>query len=307
MAGEPISPSLAREGALMRDALARDLTDIPGVSLVTTHDERLTPPRGIASIAIAPERDLWRLWAYCARKVDVTWVVAPETGGVLARLTGLCANAGAIGIGPDIEAIRVASSKKLTAETLIAAGVPALPVWASNAVPDDVLGPFVAKPDDGAGCESTLLMLDRPEPGSLGSGHVLQLFAAGEAASLTVLSAGGTVRLLSANRQHVAVENGRFVFRGLTLGALGDDDNALQQLAEMVVDAIPGLSGIFGIDVVIGNSGPVVVEVNPRLTTSYAGLREAIGINPVSLVAPFAGDACVGLPTSPARQVEIAL
>ena len=30
--------------------------------------------------------------------------------------------------------------------------------------------------------------------------------------------------------------------------------------------------------------GPVVLEINPRLTTSYVGLRPALGRNPAALV-----------------------
>ena len=31
-------------------------------------------------------------------------------------------------------------------------------------------------------------------------------------------------------------------------------------------------------------TGPVVVEINPRLTTSYVGLRESIALNPAELI-----------------------
>jgi predicted ATP-grasp superfamily ATP-dependent carboligase len=44
------------------------------------------------------------------------------------------------------------------------------------------------------------------------------------------------------------------------------------------------------VDLIETAGGPVVVEVNPRLTTSYAGLRRAIGLNAAELV--------LGLPAS---------
>ncbi len=31
-------------------------------------------------------------------------------------------------------------------------------------------------------------------------------------------------------------------------------------------------------------SGPVVVEINPRLTTSYVGLRKSLSLNPAELI-----------------------
>jgi predicted ATP-grasp superfamily ATP-dependent carboligase len=47
---------------------------------------------------------------------------------------------------------------------------------------------------------------------------------------------------------------------------------------------MPGLAGYVGVDLIVGENAITVLEVNPRLTTSYAGLRRAIGANPARLV-----------------------
>ena len=54
--------------------------------------------------------------------------------------------------------------------------------------------------------------------------------------------------------------------------------------------AIPGLWGYVGVDLVIGDNGPVVLEVNPRLTTSYIGLSRSIGHNVAELLLRLAAD-----------------
>lgn len=37
----------------------------------------------------------------------------------------------------------------------------------------------------------------------------------------------------------------------------------------------------FGIDAILENNGNIVfLEINPRLTTSYAGLKKTLGFNP---------------------------
>jgi len=60
----------------------------------------------------------------------------------------------------------------------------------------------------------------------------------------------------------------------------GDQGRMLGTLAQRVTQALPGLRGFVGIDVVWHPSrGPVVIEVNPRLTVAYAGLSEALGGN----------------------------
>jgi predicted ATP-grasp superfamily ATP-dependent carboligase len=55
-------------------------------------------------------------------------------------------------------------------------------------------------------------------------------------------------------------------------------------LADAIAAALPGLWGHVGVDIIDGEAGPVVVEINPRLTTTYAGLRTAMGVNPAALV-----------------------
>lgn len=44
----------------------------------------------------------------------------------------------------------------------------------------------------------------------------------------------------------------------------------MESLAQKVVSSIPGLMGFAGIDFVMTDKGPVVIEVNPRLTTPLA-------------------------------------
>ena len=49
--------------------------------------------------------------------------------------------------------------------------------------------------------------------------------------------------------------------------------------AEEVVRAIPGLKGYVGIDMVLTDCDAVVIEVNPRVTTSYVGIRKVLRQN----------------------------
>ena len=302
---EDLPAALSREGAMMRDALARDLSDIPGVELLTTHDDRLAPPPLGQSVAVEAATDVWALWRRLAATADVAWVIAPEYGGALMRLTATVRSVCAIVIGPDDEAIRIAASQALTAERLLAAGVPTPVIWRPGAVPGDADGPFVIKPDDGAGCEQTFLVAAAREANAAPADHVVQPFVAGQPGSLAMLRTGGHTRVLTANRQTIALEDGAFRFQGVSVAALDHRDPTLIALADDVVRALPGLSGLFGIDVMLGPGLPVVIEVNPRLTTAYAGLRRALGVNPVALVPPFATGG-VSREAAPAL-VEVAL
>lgn len=284
--GATLPESLAREAALIRDAMRRDLAALPQVrEILLAADDRLPLP---GAVAVTEGADAWAIWRDLARRADVVWPVAPETDGVLARLVEMLRENCPRVLACDPEAIAAATSKLETARRLAAAGVPHIPTFTLAQAPD-LPGPRITKPDDGAGCEDTRFWPDgvqaTPAPRD---GLVIQPFVAGEAASLTVLNAPEGVRLLTVNRQHIAVEDGRVFLTGLSVGALADADGRLEALAEAVVRAMPGLHGIFGIDILLTDTGPVVVEVNPRLTTAYAGLGAALGLNPATLLPPFA-------------------
>ncbi|MDI4656641.1 ATP-grasp domain-containing protein [Xanthobacter autotrophicus] len=277
---------LAREAALIRDAMRRDLAALPQVSgILLAADDRLPVP---GSVPVTEGADAWAIWRTLARCADVVWPVAPETDGVLARLVEMLRANGAHVLACDPEAIAAAASKLETARRLAAAGVPHIPTFPLAQAPD-LPGPRITKPDDGAGCEDTLFWPDGvPATPVARDGLLIQPFVAGEAASLTLLNGPEGVRLLTVNRQHIAVKDGRVVLVGLSVGALDDADGRLAGLARDVVHAFPGLEGIFGIDILLTGGGPVVVEVNPRLTTAYAGLGPALGLNPATLLPPFA-------------------
>ena len=67
-------------------------------------------------------------------------------------------------------------------------------------------------------------------------------------------------------------------------------------LAERAVATLPGPIGYIGIDLILGaapdGSQDVVVEVNPRLTTSYIGLRRATDANLAALMLAIAAGGC---------------
>ncbi|WP_428029292.1 ATP-grasp domain-containing protein [Ancylobacter sp.] len=275
----------------MRDTLIGDLEDLPGVRVITTHDARLPPPPRGTSTALRLGDDPASIWRLMAQQADCCWPIAPETDGVLARLVeGLRAHCRRV-VAPDVQTLALCASKRRTAQALDAAGVKVVPTWLPGDVPRDGAGPFVVKPDDGAGALG-IRIVERPPVAPFPPGLVVQPLMNGTPASLTVLCQSGRTHVLAANRQHVARVGDTLRFTGVTVGAF-PVDGALRALADRIGAALPGLRGIVGVDYLVTPDGPVVVEVNPRLTTSYVGLRRALGVNPLAFVAELIRDGVV--------------
>jgi predicted ATP-grasp superfamily ATP-dependent carboligase len=294
-AGSPLPPGLAREGDMMLGALVKDVAALEGIDIVAVRDARLAPLEPAGSCQVIPVRgDPWEVWRNAIEEVDAVWPIAPETGGALQRLSELVVRAGRILIGSRPPAVALTTSKRATAERLNACGVPAVPTEPALEIarrgPPEAGNGWVVKPDDGAGAEETRRFRRAGELGQALAAAadignlVVQPFVPGVAASMSVLCQEGRARLLSCNLQNIVIENQAFRFRGCLVGGYEQRRPVCEQLAAAVAAAIPDLWGYVGIDLIDGDSGPLVLEVNPRLTTSYVGLRQAIGANPAALV-----------------------
>ena len=293
LAGRPLPAGIAHEGDLMLRALIEDLGELPGVDVFTSRDPRLPALPGIETILPLPGEDVFALFARGLRSADAAWPTAPETGGTLERLAQATLARGVALLGCSPAGVRLAASKRATAHALRAAGVPVVPTFAHADRPVASPGPWITKPDDGVGCEDTELhpgwAAARARLAEDPARLVAQPWIGGESMSLSVVCDHGAARLLCCNRQEVGVRGGRLSLDGLLVNAVADRDGRLAALAGRVGAAMPGLWGYVGIDLVAGPGGPVVLEVNPRLTTSYRGLRPALGINAAAMVVDRLG------------------
>lgn len=284
LAGEPLPPSLAREGVLMRDTLLRDALELPATTVLTLHDIRLDPALP-GSIAVADAASFDAAFDHALALADAVLVVAPETGGVLAALTGRVEAASRLLLGCDSASSALAASKSRTARALAKAGIAALPHYTDADTLPDILGAWAVKPDDGAGCDGLQRLPDRATaaaalrcaPGR----RVAQPWLEGEACSMNLLCVRGHAALLSVNRQILADDDGRITLAALAVGDIPPTP-AHGRLAQQIAAALPGLLGPVGVDFVETDDGPVVVEINPRMSTSACALRAATGVNLVA-------------------------
>jgi hypothetical protein len=262
--------------------------------------------------------------------VDAVWLVAPETDRCLERLTARAERKGIALLGSGSAAIHRASDKAALPRLLTRHGVPHPNTRVLDPSRKDwtvdlkmaarELGyPIVVKPARGAGCEGVSLARDAREMRHAvsvarqidGKGRlVLQRYVRGVAASVSLLADGRRAMALTTNGQSMrsiagtsmrsiagtslrslAASSSRpFAYRGGTTPL----DHPLARLAgEEAVracEALPGLRGYVGVDFVLTKSEAVVIEVNPRLTTAYLGVRSALEKN----VAAMAIAACTG-------------
>jgi len=291
-AGEPLPASLAHEGDLIARALVEDLAALPGITVVASRDPRLAGLPGAEPLWPLPGEDPLSLYRRGLAAADAAWPTAPETDGILERLARETQDQRKLLIGCHPEAVRLAASKHATAAALHEAGIPVVPTFHADEPIPPLPGRWVVKPDDGAGCEWAVLVEDWEAARRMlgvAAGRVAQPWIDGEALSLSLVCANGTAQLLSCNRQWICLAGDRISLETISVNAIPDPHGDFARMAGLVAATIPGLSGYVGIDLVRTEQGLVMLEINPRLTTSYAGLRRALGVNPAGLVLASLG------------------
>ncbi|MCB5187285.1 ATP-grasp domain-containing protein [Methylobacillus caricis] len=287
---EPLPASLAQEALLMRDAILRDLSGIENLEIMVVSDPRLPlPAMTVALHTLESKQDPWPVWQQVMSEADIVWPVAPESRGELYRLSLMIESAGLPSLASPAASVRIAASKYATFLTLDAAHVPVVDSHRFPSLPENAQA-WVAKPDDGVGCEDSHYfehqeqLLEWLRQGHMSS-HIIQPYIAGIPASISMLCKEGKAWLLSCNQQQVALKDGSFYYAGSILNGLSEYWQLFAELATQVAQAMPQLFGYVGVDVMIRHDQTIqVLEVNPRLTTSYAGLQAAIGYNPARLI-----------------------
>ena len=265
-------PSLLAEARAMRDAVAADLAAVPGVRVLAGDDFD------------------------AAARADSALVIAPESDGILERLARRVVAAGGRLLGPSADAIRLTADKCALAERLHRAGI-ATPTTVALADAARLGYPQVWKPRDGAGSQATFFVASPAEgegirgeldwPGPM----IAQEFVAGVAASVAFLVGPDALVPLVPCRQLLS-RDGRFAYLGGETPLAPALAKRAERVASAAAHAVSGLLGYVGVDVVLGGDGrDFVVEINPRLTTSYVGLRALAETNLVAtMLAVAAGD-----------------
>lgn len=256
---DPQSPDhgMYREGHAMRNALVADLEAVPGLRVVE-------PPHA-----------------------DLGIVIAPETAGMLAEVVQTFRRTVPV-IAPTPEAIALSADKLALADHWRRHGV-RTPHTVLAADWSSTRKPVVVKPRDGAGSCDTFLF----EDGAAFRTHVIrsaeqlpqliaQDFVPGQPASVSFLIGPNKALPLLPTFQTLT-QDGRFHYLGGELPIPPALAERAIRMGRAAIECVPGLMGYIGVDQILGpaedGSQDYSIEINPRLTTSYIGLRTVAEAN----------------------------
>jgi len=290
---EAASPSLVAEGSAMFQALAADFCAVPGVRVDVLRDVRSSEIElsGCTIHNVGNLQEEHETFVACSRAADWSVVIAPEFCGYLAARCHTVEACGGRLLGPNSKLVALASDKHATALHLASHGVrvpEGISVGPTTALPERFRYPAVLKPRDGAGSQS-VQFLERPaaQHTSADANWRLEEFCPGTPASVAFLCGRQRAVPLIPCLQ-VLSDDGSFTYRG---GRVPIEPHLAVRAVALASRAIDALAkhggadredrehpvGYLGVDLILGQDPTgaldTVIEINPRLTTSYVGLR----------------------------------
>ena len=283
LTGQTLPDSLVREGRIMVKTILKELIACDHAKITITKDCRVESfSQNVIEHTVNTSFE--EIIPELIKKSDICWLIAPETGNCLYNLTNLFLKNASIFIGSDLDAVKTASSKLITCNVLNNANITTPEtVLLNEVIPDSQYG-WIIKPDDGVGAENCIYIRDRQQLKENitikeNNNYVIQPFIDGEHMSMSLFVYNKNIQLLSCNKQEIILKNNLINLIGIGVNECLLYANEMRELAISIVSVMPGLSGYVGIDLIRNNNTFFVIDINPRFTTSYAGISASLGIN----------------------------
>lgn len=283
---QELPDSLAGEGSLMLYALLENLIQLNSLEVTVMLDWRLNETinmAGINTVSIKPEHDICEEFARLVTQSDLVWPIAPEFDGILQTLCQTVASLGKILLTAPAAAVAIAGNKFKTYELLNRHQITAVSTWMLDDTFDRLRagGEWMIKPVDGVGCADSYVITNRQEFERVAvrkGSYIIQPHLQGAKTSLSCLFKQGRGWLVCVNLQRFEFINQQYHLADIVVNH-HQDLGVYQQLIAKIAQALPELWGYVGIDLIETAEEIWVLEINPRLTTSFVGIYDALGIN----------------------------
>ncbi len=177
--------------------------------------------------------------------------------------------------------MRSISNKKLFGEMMGSLGFPHPKIYDISDISDDFEYPVMIKPVYGAGGIENRLAHSREETRGCGTDMLIQEYLEGTPASVSVISTRKGAVAVAVNEQLIGtpwLTSDRFAYCGNITPFESEYNEEMREIAVRLVMKL-GLIGSNGVDFLITENGPVVIEVNARFQGTLDTVEYTSGIS----------------------------
>jgi len=144
---------------------------------------------------------------------------------------------------------------------------------------------FVIKDRYGVGCSYVEITKDINKLSTINSNNIIQDYIVGQDYSLSVFFTRAGFKLLTINKQLIRInQNDQMYLSGIMVNIKHDFYIKFVSIISKIKNIFPGLRGFVGIDLLVNDKEIFIIEINPRLTTSFVGVYDTLGINIIDLI-----------------------
>ena len=314
-----IPSSLFCEGFAMLRSIIEDFKNL-GFHITTLLDTRIEFLSHYMKVDVVKsvelEEDFLKKYTDCVRNSNFCFVIAPEFSNILYNLTKIVKTNKKKLLSIDLNGVKLGASKLETYKFFIANRMDTpesyrIPVKGSVLDIDWILqkcdqlnSSIVIKPDDGAGSESIFYFEKKDDvllffesfnkTFDINRKYILQEYIEGDPMSVSIINDQplekthkNNFKILSINHQNLQIMDS--TSSPVYLGGFTPADHfkQLRRQIEHILKSVDlsAFKGYFGIDFVKKDDDSLsFIEINPRLTTSYVGIRNVLEFNPMELL-----------------------
>ena len=298
--GKELSSNFIKEGELMVQSLLTSLGKFQKINkdieFLFSRDYRLKVKKFKNHCLYSPRKNIWDFWESCIEKSDAFWPIAPETDDILEKLSAIAVKRKKILIGSSPKTIRKTKDKYLTNKILQRNQLRVIPSYVIKKFSPKLLEKlqkktWILKPKDGAGADGVFII--KGETNKIknvlkkkirNKALILQPYIPGKVVSLSAIFVKNYCIPLTCNKMIVKSNKGQVSYHKIEVGGAEFLRNKMTRIANKIHGTFNGLSGYVGIDFIEDKKNLLILEINPRLTTSYVGLEKSINLNPVQII-----------------------
>lgn len=227
---------------------------------------------------------------------DYFLIIAPETNNILYQITKIMENKNANNLGCSSSCIKKTANKWLLYNNFKKSSIQLAESYLIGDAKSNFnkrsnfnksFFPAVIKAKYSAGSDLKIIK-SKKEFKNLNiknyQGQIIQKIINGIPGSLSAAANLENLQILSFNKQ--LIEPKDFSYLGSTINYNFPDENKLEQLIKLIKQKYPNLNGYFGVDFIYSKKGVYLLEINPRITSSYIGLAKIS--NPAKIILDLA-------------------
>jgi tyramine---L-glutamate ligase len=264
---EPEAVALLPEGQAMLRAVCEDFRSLSNIEVFTFPDH------------LGSDHSIEDHFRKMVAKVDAVLAIAPEIDGELIHVKQLIEEAGKPSLSCGSETVRRIGNKWNLYQHWSSNGILTPKTWKANQ-DSEAPFPWVVKLSQGAGSFRMSLIHNQEDwiawksivPRAEQASFLVQEYLPGIPASLGFLCGTNQRIALKPVRQNIDFQN-QFRYLGGSFDLTLTQEERVKKVANAAIEQLDGMRGFVGVDVMLRDDGDLAIEVNPRLTTSYAGLR----------------------------------